>query len=213
MRFGILWFLHLYYVVFISRVSIIPLIILGINLPIRGTLFPIVWVLCGLAVVITLLTFPLRIPSAEAMKKFMDGIEADFIHSVESEYGKKRGFTLCLLKGYTYGKIKLENKIDGRPVYSCFTVTALVQSSDGVWLISRTKSLLSAKPHEQACVKLADDESFTVLGEKYDPSAAINRLRIGYGETEIEMYARADYHYDDFIKALKSVGACDLSRP
>ena len=203
MHFGILWFLHLYYVIFLSRVSIIPLIIIGFYAPIHSFIFPLAWVLCALALVITILTFPINIPSTEKMKKFIENQETDFVHRIEEKYGKKRNFKMQLLKGYTFGKLKLKNKIDNRPIYPYFVIIALVHTSDEIRLIAQKKSLLTRKPHDQTCLKIDTPETITIAESVYDSTASIKRVIIRYEGNQTEIYTKADYHYNDFIHAIE----------
>ena len=69
MKHGIIYFLRLSNVIWGIRFSIIPLIIIGINAPIKGALFPVAWGLCAVAMVVSFCTIAIKPPSDESVKK------------------------------------------------------------------------------------------------------------------------------------------------
>ena len=104
MKHGIFYFLHLSNVIWGARIAIVPLILIGINVPIMGALFPTVWGLCGLAILISVITIAIKPPSHESVKKIVDKHKSEFEQSVIEKCRSIKNSGYSVISGYCFGK-------------------------------------------------------------------------------------------------------------
>ena len=206
MKYGVFWFFNLNRVVFFSRISFIPLAMLGFYMPILSPLFGITWLLCGIAFIITIITIPLHIPSNSLMEEFISNYELEFCSRIRNQFRNNRQVKFEFLKGYSFSsRIKLRKRIDNNIIYSNLVVVSCVKTLDSWWLISEKKSLLSAKESERKTIKIEHNKLIEIYDDIYDVPNRIRKIIIAYEGQQITIYAKEDYHYRDFIQTIRNI--------
>ena len=144
MRHGIFYFLHLSNFIWGARISIVPLILIGINVPIMGALFPAVWGLCGLAILISVITVTIKPPSHESVRKIVEKHKSEFEESVVEKGRGIKNSGYSVIGGYTFGKtLKLKRLNGDKWIFDHLVLISAIKSPEGLMLYGENISLLS----------------------------------------------------------------------
>ena len=218
MKLGFMFFTYLDRVIVAARRSIIPLALLIVLMPwrhkklwamvpfSRWDLLVVLEVLIFLAVFISLITLPLHVPNSAKMMRFIEKYEQGFEHRLKEQFEKKRQVNIQLLKGYAYGNgPHFSRKVESKELLPYLVVIAVVNTSDGTWFVSETKSLMTAKPCDRLDFRVEDSALFDIQEVPHDRNHWFKQLCICYGTSEVEIVTKDDYHYRAFINTLNSL--------
>ena len=201
MKHGIFWFLHLNIVIFVARIATIPLGIAGFFINVYSPLFVIVWALCGICAVITLVSLGIRAPTTSAMEKYIEDYHREFEDRQIKEFSQRhRQVKVLILRCYEYGKFSCV--LNKRVIYGTLVMMALVTATDGMWIVKETKPLINDKPGETTVYRMNHAAHLRV--EKIPDPNDNARLVINDGETEIDVVTHDDFHLTDFISTLNA---------
>jgi len=201
MKHGIFWFLHLNVVIFATRIATIPLGIAGFFINVYSPLFVIVWALCGICAVITLVSLGIQAPTTSAMEKYIEDYHREFEDRQIKEFSQKhRQVKVLILRCYQYGKCS--RFLYNRVIYGTLVMMALVTATDGMWIVKETKPLINNKPGETNIYRMDNAAQLSV--EKIPNPNENARLVVRNGETEIDVVTHNDYHLTDFISTLNA---------
>ena len=143
MKHGIFYFLHLSNVIWGARIAIVPLILIGINVPIMGALFPTVWGLCGLAILISVITIAIKPPSHESVKKVVNKHKSEFEQSVIEKGRGIKSSAYSIISGYDFGKaLKLKRLNGDKWMFDRLVLISVTRTTDGLMLYGENISLL-----------------------------------------------------------------------
>ncbi len=201
MKHGIFWFLHLNIVIFVARIATIPLGIAGFFISVYSPMFAVVWALCGICAVITLVSLAVRAPSTSAMEKYIESYHSEFEDRQNKDFSQKHHqVKILILRCYEYGKCS--RVLNNRVIYGTLVMMALVTATDGKWIVKETKPLTNDKPGEATVYRMGHAAQLSV--ETIPDPNDNARLVIRDGETEIDVVTHNDYHLTDFISTLNS---------
>ena len=217
-KLGFMFFTYLDRVIVGTRISIIPLALLIVLIPWRHTklwamlpgnrwdLLLILVVLLVLAMVVSFITLPIHAPNSAKMMRFIEKYEQGFEERLKEQFAKKRKVNIQLLKGYAYGNgSRLSRNVEGIELLPYLVMIAVVSTTDGTWFVSETKSLMTTKPCERLDFYVEDASLFEIQEVPHDSNQWYKQLRIDYGEAEVEIVAKDDYHYRTLVNTLKSL--------
>lgn len=199
MKHGIIYFLHLSNVIWGIRFSIIPLVIVGINAPIRGALFPVAWGLCGLAVLISFCTIAIKPPSAETVKKTIGKHRSEFEIKVTDRKKGIKNSQYAVISGYTFGgAFKLKRRVGNNYIFDHLVLISVISSPEGVTLYGENISLLKDNDTEHFLYEKLQPSDVKITSEVYSEDYNINKLTINVKDDSITTYVVNDYHLRDF---------------
>ncbi len=199
MKHGIIYFLHLNNVIWGIRFSIIPLIIVGINAPIRGALFPLAWGLCGLAILVSLVTIAIKPPSAETVKKTIGKHRSEFENKVVDRKKGIKNSEYSVISGYTFGgALKLKRRLGSNYIFDHLVLVSAISSPEGLTLYGENISLLKDNDAEHFLFENLRPSDVKITSEVYSEEYNINKLTINVKEDSITTYVVNDYHLRDF---------------
>ena len=199
MKHGIIYFLHLSNVIWGFRISIIPLIIIGINSPIRGALFPVAWGLCALALLVSFCTITIRPPSTESVKKAIGKHRSEFESKVLDKRKGIRNSQYAVISGYTFGgALKLKRKVGNNWIFDHLVLISAISSPEGLTLYGENISLLKNNDTEHFLYEKLTPSDVIITSEVYSEDYNINKLTIKVKDDSITTYVVNDYHLRDF---------------
>ena len=204
MKYGIFYFLHLSNVVWGARISIVPLILIGINVPIMGALFPAVWGLCGLAILISVITITVKPPSHESVKKTVNKHKSEFEQSVIEKGRSIKNSNYSVIGGYFFGKtLKLKRLNGDKWIFDHLVLISAIRSPDGITLYGENISLLKQNDVSHFLYENLVPADITVTSEVYSEDYNLYKLTIGCKGNLITTYVVNDYHLRDFLDIIK----------
>ena len=203
MKHGIIYFLRLSNVIWGIRFSIIPLIIIGINAPIKGALFPVAWGLCAVAMVVSFCTIAIKPPSDESVKKAIGKHRSTIETKVVDRKKGIRNSQYSVISGYTFGgALKLKRRVGNSYIFDHLTLISVIASPDGVTLYGENISLLKDNDTEHFLYDNLKPSDITITSEVYSEEYNINKLTIKVNDDAITTYVVDDYHLRDFLALL-----------
>lgn len=199
MKHGILYFLHLSNVIWGARISIVPLILIGINVPIMGALFPAVWGLCGLAILISVITIAIKPPSHESVKKIVDKHKSEFEQSVIEKGRNIKNAGYSVICGYAFGKtLKLKRLNGDKWIFDNLVLISVIKSPDGLILYGEKISLLKQNDVSHFLYDKLVPADINIALEVYSEDYNLYKLTINCKCNLITTYVVNDYHLRDF---------------
>ena len=199
MKHGIFYFLHLSNVIWGARIAIVPLIIIGINVPIMGALFPIVWGLCGLAILISVITIAIKPPSHESVKKVVNKHKSEFEQSVIEKCRSIKNSDHSVISGYTFGNaLKLKRLNGDKWIFDRLVLISVIRSPEGLMLYGENISLLKQNDVSHFLYKKLAPSDINITSEVYSEDYNLYKLTIACKDNSITTYVVNDYHLRDF---------------
>ena len=203
MKHGIIYFLGLSNVIWGIRFSIVPLIIVGINAPIKGALFPLAWGLCALAMVISFCTIAIKPPSTESVKRAIGKHRSAFETKVVDRKKGIRNSQYSVISGYTFGNaLKLKRRVGNSYIFDRLTLISVISSPEGVTLYGENISLLKDNDAEHFLYENLKPSDIAITSEVYSEEYNMNKLTIAVKDDSITTYVVNDYHLRDFLALL-----------
>ena len=199
MKHGIFYFLHLSNVIWGARIAIVPLILIGINVPIMGALFPTVWGLCGLAILISVITIAIKPPSHESVKKIIDKHKSEFEQSVIEKCRSIKNSGYSVIGGYCFGKaLKLKRLNGDKWIFDRLVLISIIRSPDGLILYGENISLLKQNDVSHFLYEKLTPAYINIASEAYSEDYNLYKLTINCKGNLITTYVVNDYHLRDF---------------
>lgn len=199
MKHGIFYFLHLSNVIWGARISIVPLILIGINVPIMGALFPAVWSLCGLAILISVITIAIKPPSHESVKKVVNKHKSEFEQSVIEKGRGIKNSGRSVISGYTFGNaLKLKRLNGDKWIFDRLVLISVIKSPDGLILYGENISLLKQNDVSHFLYEKLSPADINIDAEVYSEDYNLYKLTIDCKGSLITTYVVNDYHLREF---------------
>ncbi len=202
MKNGILFFFNMGNLTMIARVAFIPLVWMASRTNPTALFFPIY---VGLAVISFLLCF-VHAPSDKAIRQTLKRFHEDVKEKLRNDYGFRRDESIVYFRGYKKsGKMRLRRRLDHDVVYPFPTVLIYAERSGKRAIIVAQKSLIKPTPAEYIYIDLdgAEDLRVTSLVEEDNDKIAAITVSCTLLDEPITVYAKNDYHYRDFMAAMK----------
>lgn len=202
MKHGILFFFNMGNLTMISRIALLPLAWLVLNMNMYASMYPIYVILLVIAFVLCFV----HAPSDKSVKATLDQFHADVKEELKNKYGFRNEASTVILKGYKKsGKMRLRRHLKTEVIYPYPTVFIFAERSDKKVLIIATKTLLKKQPAEYLCFELQEQIPIEVTSnvENDNDKIAEVTIRNDYFPEGITIYAKNDYHYRDFMGAMK----------
>lgn len=199
MKHGIFYFLHLSNVIWGARIAIVPLIIIGINVPIMGALFPVVWGLCGLALLISVITIAIKPPSHESVKKVVNKHKSEFEQSVIEKCRSIKNSDHSVISGYTFGNaLKLKRLNGDKWIFDRLVLISVIRSPEGLMLYGENISLMKQSDVSHFLYEKLAPSDINITSEVYSEDYNLYKLTIACKDNSITTYVVNDYHLRDF---------------
>ena len=199
MKHGIFYFLHLSNVIWGARISIVPLILIGINVPIMGALFPAVWGLCGLAILISVITIAIKPPSHESVKKVINKHKSEFEQSVIEKGRSIKSSAYSVISGYAFGNaLKLKRLNGDKWISDRLVLISAIRSPEGLILYGKNISLLKQNDVSHFLYEKLVPSDINIASEVYSEDYNLYKLTINCKGNLITTYVVNDYHLRDF---------------
>ena len=199
MKHGIFYFLHLSNVIWGARIAIVPLIIIGINVPIMGALFPIVWGLCGLAILISVITIAIKPPSHESVKKVVNKHKSEFEQSVIEKGRGIKSSAYSIISGYAFGNaLKLKRLNCDKWIFDRLVLISAIRSPEGLILYGENISLLKQNDVSHILYEKLTPADINIASEVYSEDYNVCKITINCKGDLITAYVVNDYHFRDF---------------
>ena len=199
MKFGAIWFLHLDFLIKISRWAAAAFFVLGLTVPILGSLFVISWVLFGIFFAIALSTFFIHFPSNEKILKIISDQERDFEEQQKNEFRNYQKVKITTLQCFSIDKkTSLCRWIGKKKIYSELVILAWVETKDELWLIRNEKSLRHDRPAVITKYRIHSLEDVQSEKEAADSDGMAN-WHLQIGEESFAFCCKDDYHLRDFL--------------
>ena len=199
MKHGIFYFLHLSNVIWGARIAIVPLVLIGINVPIMGALFPAVWGLCGLAILISVITIAIKPPSHERVKKVVNKHKSEFEQSVIEKSRGIKNSAYSVVGGYAFGNaLKLKRLNGDKWIFDRLVLISAIRSSEGLALYGESISLLKQSDVSHFIYEKLMPADINIASEVYSEEYNLYKLNISCKGDLITTYVINDYHLRDF---------------
>lgn len=202
MKHGILFFFNMGNLTMIARIAFLPFVMMVFRTNPEALFFPIY---IALAVLCFLLCF-VHAPSDKAIRQTLKRFHEDVKEKLKDDYGFRRDESIVYFSGYKKsGKMRLRRRLDHDVVYPYPTVLIYAARSDKRAIIVAQKSLIKPTPAEYIYIDLdsAEDIQVTSLVEEDNDKIAAITVSCALLEEPITVYAKNDYHYRDFMAAMK----------
>ena len=197
MKHGRFFFWHLYYIILVARLGVIPLFAFCLWAP----LYVPGWIAFAISFAVTVVTVFLRIPSPRAMMDFIDSKEEKFCHRVDEGLAKKTFAKVDYIKAYSPDGMR--QRIDGEIITSELILVAVVRAKDEVWMAVETQTLIHPVEEEYEEFRIFKPESIEVHRESDDRDNKMVYVTMMCDGRELEVLVKQDYHLNDFIALLK----------
>lgn len=202
MKHGILFFFNMGNLTMIARIAFLPFVMMVFRTNPEALFFPIY---IALAVLCFLLCF-VHAPSDKAIRQTLKRFHEDVKEKLKDDYGFRRDESIVYFSGYKKsGKMRLRRRLDHDVVYPYPTVLIYAARSDKRAIIVAQKSLIKPTPAEYIYIDLdsAEDIQVTSLVEEDNDKIAAITVSCALLDEPITVYAKNDYHYRDFMAAMK----------
>lgn len=197
MKHGRFFFWHLYYIILVARLGVIPLFAFCLWAP----LYVPGWIAFAISFAVTVVTVFLRIPSPRAMMNFIDSKEEEFCHRVDEGLAKKTFAKVDYIKAYSPDGMR--QRIDGEAISSELILVAVVRAKGEVWMAAETQTLIHPDEEAYEEFRILDPESIKVHVESDDRDNKMVYVTMVWDGRELEVLVKQDYHLNDFIALLK----------
>lgn len=202
MKHGILFFFNMGNLTMIARIAFLPFVMMVFRTNPEALFFPIY---IALAVLCFLLCF-VHAPSDKSMRYTLKRFHEDLKEKLREDYGFRRDESTVILSGYKKsGRMRLRRRLDHDVVYPYPTVLIYAERVDKRAIIVAQKTLLKPTPAEYVCIDLDKVKNLDVTSlveEDNDKIAAVT-LSCELFDEPLTLYAKNDYHYRDFMAAVK----------
>ncbi len=202
MKHGILFFFNMGNLTMIARIAFLPFVMMVFRTNPEALFFPIY---IALAVICFLLCF-VHAPSDKAVRHTLKRFHEDVKEKLKDDYGFRRDESIVYFSGYRKsGKMRLRRRLDHDVVYPYPTVLIHAARSDKRAIIVAQKSLIKPIPTEYIYIDLdkVEDLQVTSLVEEDNDKIAAITVSCALLDEPITVYAKNDYHYRDFMAAMK----------
>jgi hypothetical protein len=205
MKRGILFFYNMGKITTVARISIIPL-----AWTLTRFVPPAFWVSLTL-LVISLIVATIPAPSDQAMMRVIATFREEVKRQMSDESGIRNTEQFVILHGYRKGKgVKLRRRVRCDVIYPYPTGFLFAERGNQKFLMIAKKSLLKSAPIDYEMIRLHEPEEARALRVtvEVDPRAEETvelTLYTKHAPYGITVFAKNDYHYRDFVKAVQSV--------
>ena len=144
-------------------------------------------------------------PSDDAINKIIDEFESDLHQRLLNSCRAKSG-DVKILRGYEkVGKMILRRGRGKNVVYPHLAAIGIIQTSDKCVLMIARRTLLSDSFMECQEIECHENTRFAVKTQVLHEEDNVIELTFSVEETEaqLEMIAKGDYHYRDFLIAIQ----------
>ena len=197
MKHGRFFFWHLYYVILVARLAVVPLFAFCLWAP----LYVPGWIAFAVSFAVTVVTVFLRIPSPGAMMNFIDSKEEEFCHRVEEGLAKKSFAKVDYIKAYAPDGMR--QSIDGEVISSELILVAAVRAKGEVWMAIESQTLIKPDPEEYEEFRIEKPELMELHVDTDDRDNKMAFFTVKLENKELEVLVKHDYHLNDFIALLK----------
>lgn len=207
MKRGILFFYHMGIISTVGRILLLPLIWM------LTKFVPPAYYVCLVLFIFSLLVAMVPAPSDKSMMNAIRKYRDEAKREMKEKTGICNEEQFLLLNGYRKkGSMKLRRHVDREVIYPYPTSFVFAEHKDKKYLLIAKKSLLKATPTEYELIKLHDEseaEAFRIEAPKEFAHEAVGELTVYTKNAPegIAVFAKNDYHYRDFLKAVQSVVA------
>lgn len=202
MKHGILFFFNMGNLTMIARIAFLPFVMMVFRTNPEALFFPIY---IALAVICFLLCF-VHAPSDKAMRHTLKRFHEDVKEKLRDDYGFRRDESIVYFSGYKKsGKMRLSRRLDHDVVYPYPTVLIYAERSDKRAIIIAQKSLIKPTPAEYLYIDPDAVKSIEITSDVEEDNDKIASITLSCEllNEPITVYAKNDYHYRDFMAAMK----------
>lgn len=205
MKHGKLFFYNMGNITTIARIGIPVSVLIALR---TRPMSPAFWFFIGLAVV-SLFVALIHAPSDKAMMRVLEQHRTEIKIKMKELCQIKDDQYYVVLDGYRKeGSMKLSRRIGKEMVYPYPTTFIIAQKDAKRRLVIVRKSLLTPTPAEYEMIDLSDPSNAarvrvsSCVEDENDKVAEITLCTDRYPDG-ITVFAKNDYHYRDFIKAMQ----------
>ena len=201
MKNGILYFFNMGNIKRIARCLILPLFACVLLISFYSIFFPLSCFFFVLSIILSVI----HAPSDDAINKIIDEFESDLHQRLLNSCRAKSG-DVKILRGYEkVGKMILRRGRGKNVVYPHLAAIGIIQTSDKCVLMIARRTLLSDSFMECQEIECHENTRFAVKTQVLHEEDNVIELTFSVEETEaqLEMIAKGDYHYRDFLIAIQ----------
>jgi len=205
MKRGILFFYNMGTFTTIGRIALLPLIWM------LTKFIPPAYYVCLVLFVISLILTVIPAPADRTMLQVIEKHREETNRQMREISGIRNEEKFVILHAYRKkGAMKLRRRVGRDVIYPHLASFVFAEHGDKKFLMIAKKSLLKATPTEYELIKLHDASELESFRVEWDPDAkseAVAQLTLYTKNAPegITVFAKNDYHYRDFVKAMQSV--------
>ena len=204
MKRGILFFYYMGIISTVGRILLIPLIWM------LTKFVPPAYYVCLVLFILSLLVAMVPAPSDKSMMHAIKKYRDEAKREMKEKTGICNEESFLLLNGYRKkGNMKLRRCVDREVIYPYPTSFVFAVHKDKKYLLIAKKSLLNAKSPEYELIKLHEEseaKAFRIEVPQEFAHEAVGELTVYTKNAPegITVFAKNDYHYRDFLKAVQN---------
>ena len=201
MRTGILFYFNMGHITKIARIGAL---VLAAMLIFRTRFLSAFYPVYTAFFVVALFLSVIPAPSDKRFLNFLDRFYENVKQVAMDCCDLKRDNLVVLFRAFEHGgSIQLCRRYKHRFIYTTAAAAAFVEKSGKRFLVIGKKSLISAKPAKITVIDLNLEKEVKVSMQAGEDDYGMIRIEAPSLPNGIEMTAYIDYHYRDFLEAVK----------